>query len=93
MKKSKEQNLGLKKENKNPNRPKERGIFNVVNTRNQVTNSHYPANASGGVFTTNKNMQQHYDFMFCSYCMQPIAEQKVRGYCPHCNRKICLECG
>ena len=40
--------------NKNPNRPKGRGIFSVVNTLNVASHNNNPVTASGGVFTTNK---------------------------------------
>ena len=33
------------------------------------------------------------DVIFCTFCRQPIIEQVVRGICPHCERRICLECG
>ena len=43
-------------ENKNPNRPKWRGIFNVPNTHKDMKhiNSMHPSTASSGVFETNK---------------------------------------
>lgn len=40
----------------------------------------------------NKN-NQPVDFLFCTHCMQPVVNQSIKGFCPHCKRRICLECG